>query len=62
MTAKEKALQKALKRLLWISVADDADCTCEKDDVCVLCEAWSALALGVKWPGAWDAGKALRDQ
>lgn len=53
-----KALRRALVRLLWHSVADAAECTCEDDDKCPECDAFNALGLGA-WPGAEKAGDML---
>lgn len=56
-------LRRALIRLLWNSVADDADCTCcpatehNSADRCPECEAMAALGLG-DWVGA-DAAAGL---
>lgn len=41
-------LQRALIRLLWDSVADQATCTCFPKDRCPQCEAMTALGLG-RW-------------
>lgn len=43
-----KPLALALIRLLWDSVADNAECTCFPNEPCPQCEA--ARALGLRWP------------
>lgn len=55
------ALRRALVRLLWISISDGGECTCEFGDICPLCDTCKALGLG-RWRGAkWAKGKeALR--
>lgn len=45
---------RALVRLLFNSVAEEDDCTCEPGDRCPLCEAMLALGLG-RWKGARSA-------
>jgi hypothetical protein len=52
------ALRKALIRLLWDSIADDAMCSCEPGDVCPQCEAMQALGYK-RWPGPKRAEKWL---
>lgn len=55
---KHVAMRAALVRLLWDSVADDAACTCEKDDPCPQCDAYRAL-YGRRWPGAKKAAATM---
>lgn len=52
------ALRAALIRLLWNSVADDAVCSCETDDICPECQATEALGLG-RWMSADWASNSL---
>jgi hypothetical protein len=51
-------LRSALVRLLWRSVADNAECTCHGRDRCPECEAMQALGLG-RWRGPRDAEVTL---
>lgn len=51
-------LRSALVRMLWRSIADEADCTCEESDKCPECEATEALGLG-RWRGHAWARKVL---
>jgi len=53
-----EALRSALVRLLWNSVVDDAECTCEDGDPCPECQSMGALGLG-RWLGAKDAARRL---
>jgi hypothetical protein len=59
-----ESLRTALVGLLWRSVADDTECTCEDDDgdgnpdTCPECEAMTALGLG-RWLGSRDAERRL---
>lgn len=48
----------ALKRLLWRSVADRAECTCAAADVCLECEAMKALGFE-RWEGPERAAEQL---
>ena len=52
------ALRRALVRLLWNSVADDAACSCIGKDRCPECEAMAALGLS-RWRGAKSAARRL---
>lgn len=52
------ALRSALIRLLWRSVADDAECTCWIDDPCPECQAMQALGRG-RWISPRDAAIEL---
>jgi hypothetical protein len=52
------AIRAALIRILWRSVADDAECTCCPGDPCPECQAMEALGLG-RWIGARDAEATL---
>jgi hypothetical protein len=51
-------LQRALIRLLWDSVADNAECTCAPKDRCPQCDAMLALGLG-RWKGPISAQRKL---
>jgi hypothetical protein len=51
-------LRRALVRLLWDSVADEATCTCDIDDECPQCEAYRAL-YGKRWPGPETASRTM---
>lgn len=51
-------LTSALVRLLWVSVADCASCTCCTGDQCALCEAMRALGYA-RWISADDTARCL---
>lgn len=55
---KKRNLRAALVRLLWRSVADLVECSCEVDDRCPECEAMQALGLG-RWTGPAPASALL---
>jgi hypothetical protein len=52
------ALQRALVRLLWNSVADQNGCSCYPRDRCPECHAMLALGLG-RWRGWKSAQRKL---
>lgn len=47
----EQRVRIALIDMLWIAVADEAECTCVPKDRCSHCCAMTALGLG-RWTGA----------
>ena len=51
-------LKRALLRLLWNSVCDQADCTCAPRDRCPECGAMLALGLG-RWKNWKHAHKKM---
>lgn len=59
--ARVGVMRAAIVRLLWNSIADDAECTCEglaRADACPECQAMIALGFG-PWPGAEIAAEML---
>lgn len=50
-------LQRALIRLLWMSVADKAECTCVPGDHCPQCAAMTVLGLG-----RWKSWRVAQDK